>query len=47
MPAPKGTRFRVRKLKSGKKQHLAIKDGDVIEAKVLPKKRKKAKKRTR
>ena len=44
MPAPKGTRFRVRKIKGGKKQRLAIKDGDVIETKKLPKKRKKAKK---
>lgn len=45
MPVPKGTRFRVRTIKGGKKQRLAFKGGEVIEAKVLPKKHKKAKRK--
>lgn len=40
MPVPPGTKFRVRKTKSGKRQRLAIKDGKVIEAKTLPPKKK-------
>jgi hypothetical protein len=37
MPVPKGTRFRVKTTKSGKKVRLAFKDGKVIEAKRLKK----------
>ena len=42
-PLPKGTRFRVKTTKSGKKVRLAFKDHEVIEAKSLSsgKKRKK------
>lgn len=39
MPVPKGTKFRVKTTKSGKKIRLAIKAGKVIEAKKLRKKR--------
>ena len=39
MPVPKGTRFRVKTTKSGKKIRLAFKNGKVIETKVLKKKR--------
>ncbi len=35
MPTPKGTKFRVKTTKSGKKVRLAFKDGKVIEAKNL------------
>lgn len=35
MPVPKGTRFRVKTTKTGKKVRLAINKGKVIEAKRL------------
>ena len=40
MPVPKGTKFRVRTTKAGKRIRLAIKGGKVIEAKRLRKKKK-------
>jgi hypothetical protein len=35
MPVPKGTKFRVKTTKTGKKVRLAFKDGKVIETKNL------------
>lgn len=43
MPLPKGTRYRVKTTKNGKKVRLAFKNGKVIEAKPMKKKRKKKK----
>lgn len=37
MPVPKGTKFRVKTTKTGKKIRLAIHKGKVIETKKLPK----------
>ena len=39
MPTPKGTRFRVKTTKTGKRVRLAIHKGKVIEAQRLKKKR--------
>ena len=41
MPVPKGTRFRVKTTKTGKKVRLAFKNNKVIEAKRLRKKKKR------
>lgn len=41
MPVPKGTRFRVKTTKSGKKIRLAFKNNKVIETKRLKAKKKK------
>ena len=43
MPVPRGTKFRVKTFKSGKRVRLAILNGKVIETKVLPKKKKRKK----
>ncbi len=45
MPIPKGTRFRVKTTKSGQKVRLAFKGGKVIEAKKLPRKGGRGRKR--
>jgi hypothetical protein len=42
MPQPKGTRYRVKTTRSGKKVRLAFRGGEVIEAKRLKKKRKRS-----
>lgn len=47
MPVPRGTRFRVKTTRSGKRVRLAIHNGKVIEATPMPKAKPKKRKRTR
>ncbi len=44
-PVPKGTKFRVKTFKSGKRVRLAIKNGKVIETKSLSKKKSSGKRK--